>query len=234
MTSEERAQLGRAWIEMGLAEHASVGAFSRFVLHLLSLGSPPDLLLGAIRAMEDEVHHARFCFNIARQFTDVAVAPGKMDISDIFEQRDDPDSILSGAILEGCFEETISARFAEVALERVEDPNIRAALVRIVADESKHADLSWRFVSWMLQKYPELRPRAEACFAQALARPIVDSENDDWPILERYGLLMPSSRREVRQITLRDVIIPRIESLLGYCPKTGRDSIEETLAQHIK
>ena len=54
MTSEERSRLGRAWNEMGLAEHASVAAFSRFVLHLMGLGAPPDLLLDAIQAMKDE------------------------------------------------------------------------------------------------------------------------------------------------------------------------------------
>lgn len=223
MNSEERARLGRAWIEMGLAEHASVAAFSRFVLHLLSLGAPPDLVLGAIRAMEDEVHHARLCFGIARQFTDEAAGPGRMDLSGILEQRDDPSSILRAAILEGCFEETVSARCAQVALDRVEEQSIRTALVRIADDESEHADLSWRFVSWMLQKYPEFKPMAEECFAHALAMPMEPFEDDNCAFLERYGQLLPSSRRQVQQITLQDVIIPRVVALLGHCPTAGGD-----------
>jgi hypothetical protein len=59
VNSEDRSRLAHIWIETALGEHASVAAFARFVLHLLSLGTPPDLLLDAIQAMEDEVHHAR-------------------------------------------------------------------------------------------------------------------------------------------------------------------------------
>lgn len=221
MTSEEHARVGRAWLEMGLAEHASVAAFSRFVLHLLSLGAPPELLLAAIRAMEDEVHHARFCFKIARSFTGVDAGPGRFNLSEALEQPAGPDSILRGAILEGCFEETISAQCALVALDRLEDSSIREALARIAKDESEHADLSWRFVGWILQKYPELKPTAESCFAQALAEPVEPVGPDDYPILERYGHLLPSSRKQVQQATLRDIIIPKATALLGHCPITA-------------
>jgi hypothetical protein len=220
VNSKDRARLGRIWIETGRGEHASVAAFARFVLHLMSLGSPPDLLLDAIRAMEEEVHHARLCFGIARQFTDEASSPGRMELSGIFDQGDDPGSILRAAILEGCFEETISAAYAQVALERVQEPSIRTALATIAADEARHADLAWRFVSWTIQTYPELRSVAEECFAKAFAKP-KEIEQDEWELLEPYGYLRSSSKHEVRAATLRDVIIPRIEALFGHWPTSN-------------
>jgi hypothetical protein len=217
--SEDRARVARIWTDTGLGEHASVAAFARFVLHLLSLGSPPDLLLDAIQAMEDEVHHARLCFGIARQFADEPSAPGRMDLSGTLDDGSDPSSILKAAIVEGCFEETISAAYARVALERAKDPSIRTALTRIATDEANHADLAWRFVRWTLQTYPELRSTAEECFATAFASP-KETEQDDSPSLEAYGHLLPSSKREVRQMTLQDVITPRLAELFGSWPNS--------------
>jgi len=216
--SAHREQLGRLWLETALGEHASVAAFARFVLHLLSLGAPPELLLDAIQAMKDEVHHARFCFGIARQFTNEAAGPGRMDISGVLDDGDDPSSILRAAILEGCFEETVSAECARVAVERVEAPAIRTALLQIADDEAKHADLAWRFVDWILKAYPELKPIAEDCFARALANLPRTEEEDSFPSQENYGLLLSSSRRQVREATLRETIVPRIKTILGYVP----------------
>jgi len=219
--SEHREQLGRLWLETALGEHASVAAFARFVLHLLSLGAPPELLLDAIQAMKDEVHHARFSFGIARQFTNQAAGPGRMNISGVLDDGDDPSSILRAAILEGCFEETISAECARVAGERVEVPAIGAALVQIADDEAKHADLAWRFVDWILKAYPELKPIAEDCFAWALANHSAIEEEESVPSQENYGLLLPSSRRQVREATLRETIVPRIKTIFGYVPTTS-------------
>lgn len=221
MNSEDRARLGQVWIETGLAEHASVAAFARFVLHLLSLAAPPDLVLDAIQAMEDEVHHARLCFGIARRFIDEPAAPGRMDLAGVLDQGDDPASILQAAILEGCFEETVSAEYARVAVDRVKEETIRAALARIAEDEARHADLAWRFVGWALQAYPELTPVAEECFARGLAKPPEPEDLDDWPLQEIYGHLITSSRRQVREATLRDDIIPRIVALLGRTPTSN-------------
>jgi hypothetical protein len=228
MTSEDRARVGRAWLEMGIGEHASVAAFARFILHLMSLGAPPDLLLDAIQAMKDEVQHARLCFGIAMRLTGDAAGPGRMDLSRIFEQGDDPASILEAAIIEGCINETISAICARAALDRAEDSTIRAVLTRIVEDESRHADLAWRFVGWMLETYPALTATAQACFAAALSAPAADSEEEENTLLERYGHLLPSSKRRVMEAALHDVIVPRVDALFGRSTvHPGRKPIAE-------
>lgn len=227
MNAEERALLGRIWVKTALGEHASVAAFARFVLHLLSLGSPPDLVLDAIKAMEDEVHHARLSFGIARQFTDEAPAPGKMDISGVLLESDDPAAILKAAILEGCIEETISAAHAQVAFERATEPSIQRALARIAEDEARHADLAWRFVRWALEAYPELRASAEESFATAVATPYKYDHLDDSPLLEPHGLLLSDSKSHVRQETLRDKILPRAMELFGRFPLAN---VSETIS----
>ncbi len=219
MTPEDRAQLSSAWLEAGLGEHASVAAFARFTLHLLSLGAPPQLLRDAIKAMDDEVRHALLCFGIARRFSGQALGPGPMDLSRVFEQSDEPSAILKAAIVEGCIEETISARGAHLASELAEDSAIRAALHGLATDEARHAELSWGLVEWMLSVYPALAPEAERCFARALAEEhgacdAADTQEVRW--MEKYGQLAPSTKQRLREQVIRDEIVRRVEALFGH------------------
>lgn len=225
-TPEHVSHAGRAWAKAGLGEHASVAAFARLVLDLLTLGAPPGLVQAAIQAMADEVEHACLCFGLAKRFTGIPVGPGPMDLSDVFERRGDPASILRAAILEGCFGETIAARCAQVALDRTEEPCVRTVLERIASDEAQHAELSWRLVSWVLQAYPELRPIASACFVDTLESLQAPPQSDMAPIedeaeLEKYGHLCSNSRRQVAESLLRESIAPRITEILGCSPTGG-------------
>lgn len=216
MTDLEK--VGQAWLRVALFEHASVAAFARLVLQLMSLGAPPELLQAAIQAMAEEVEHARLGFGLARKFSGEAVGPGRMDVSGALSGSNDPAAILHAAIVEGCFEETISARCAGVALERAKDESVRTVLTRIVEEESRHAELSWKLVTWILQKFPELKPAAEESFAQALAAPEAEEAVED-SSFEDYGHLLASTRSAVREATIRDEITPRIVSLLGMHPR---------------
>jgi hypothetical protein len=48
-----------------LDEHASVAAFSKFILGLMAIGAPPHLLQWVHRASLQEIDHARLCVMIA-------------------------------------------------------------------------------------------------------------------------------------------------------------------------
>ncbi len=205
---------------MGLDEHASVASFARFVLHLMKLGAPPDLLLEAIRAMEDEVHHARLCFGVAARLTGTPASPGELDLSNVLAPADDPVAIVEAAILEGCVNETISARYVGVALERATDPGICRVLARITEDEARHAELAWRFVEWILIKDPTLSTTVRRCFDRALSAPPAQVTQDEPSVLERYGHLCARSRSEVREVVLREVIGPRAQALVGRSTAT--------------
>lgn len=214
LTALERAWVGRKWIEAGLGEHASVAAFARVVLDLLRLGAPPGLLLDAIQAMRDEVEHARLCFGIARHFNEAPAGPGPMSLPAGIEERS-VEVILESAILEGCFEEVISAQCARVACDRAEDPRIRAAIDRIAADELRHSELSWCLVEWMLQRHSELRHVALAAFATGLKRRTEAMTGEDYGMPETCGHLLRASRQQVREETLDRIIWPRARVLLG-------------------
>jgi len=215
VTPEERALIGKRWLEQGLGEHASVAAFARFVLHLMKLAAPPELLLAAIKAMEEEVHHARYCFGIASRFTGVPAGPGELSLESVLDASDEPAAILEASIIEGCVNETISAKCAEVALERTTDEGIRKVLSRIVEEEGRHADLSWRFTEWMLTRHPSLLPLAQTAFGRALAVLPANDLPDEPVVMEQYGHLTARSRAEVRKAMLQEVITPRAIALVG-------------------
>ncbi|MES2206296.1 MAG: acyl-ACP desaturase [Pseudomonadota bacterium] len=228
LTPEERTKVGEAWIKAGIDEHASIVSFSRFILHLLSLGAPPDLLRDAIRAMGDEVEHASLCFGIAKQITGDAIGPDNMDISDIMAKHTDIKGILEAAIVEGCLGETFAAHSATFAQKMVGEPSLKNILSKIAEDEMRHADLSWRFVEWVMETKPDLHTFVEHVFNQKLkefaalqdlqennASKVARLESsDNEALLERFGHLSTASRHHVIQKALKEVIKPRMAVML--------------------
>lgn len=145
-----------AWVQRGLDEHASVASFARFVLELLGVGAPPDLVADAIEAMRDEVEHARSAFGVAAALGGTPVGPGPLRTSDATLARSLEDVAIS-TLTEGAIGETFAAVRAAEEAAREADPSIRAVLETIAADETRHAALAWRFLRWALSTSPELR-----------------------------------------------------------------------------
>lgn len=211
----ERERHGRRWLAAGLGEHASVAAFAYLILDLLRLGAPPQLVLAASRALEDEIEHARICFVVARDLNGTAASPGPLALPECRRPRE-AGAILEAAVIEGCIEEVISAECARVACERAEDPHVRKVMARISQDEARHAELSWRIVEWMLERQPELRATANAAFARGVE--VNDKRGgaeDEADMPETYGCLRGETRRRVRQQTIDQIIGPRARQLLG-------------------
>src|ERR1700759_5402277 len=75
-----RPRLAAAWTQAACMEHASIASFARFVLQLLAVGAPPDLVADAQRALADEVVHARLAFAVASAYAGVDVGPGKLPV----------------------------------------------------------------------------------------------------------------------------------------------------------
>ncbi len=212
MMPAETKLLHEGWLHQGLGEHASVAAFARFQLHLMQLGAPPRLLSAAARAMNDEIEHAKLCFGVAARFGPVA-SPGAFPVDNILGPVD-PASILTAAIIEGCVNETIAAHCAAVALQRTQDREIREVLEIIVDDETRHAELSWDCVDWMLEKDESLLPVAREAFRVGISAP--PSSAPDEPLsVEAYGHLTTQSRRQIRASITRELIEPRAAKLLA-------------------
>ncbi|HEY6079258.1 MAG TPA: ferritin-like domain-containing protein, partial [Polyangiaceae bacterium] len=151
----ERATQAARWTRMGQLEHASIAAFARFSLQLLSLGAPSELVEACTSALADETAHAKLCFRLASAYAGHAVGPGPLDVTNSLASTSLGD-IVDLVIAEGCFGETIATLDAQEAAEEATDPVIAAAFGRIASDEQRHAELAFGFLRWALEREPAL------------------------------------------------------------------------------
>jgi hypothetical protein len=150
MDPSTRDALARAWLDDAREEHASVAAFARFTMLMLSVGAPPELIAKSQRASLDEIVHAKCCFGLAARYGGIAVGPGPLPVHDALA----PLSLAQIAALtaeEGCVGETLGVLLALEQLAVAADHQIVRILRRIVTDEARHAELAWAFVSWAVR-----------------------------------------------------------------------------------
>jgi hypothetical protein len=203
-------------------EHASIAAFARFGLELLSLGAPPSLVAQSTAAMADEDGHARDAFALASAYSGAPVGPGELDVAAALERRT-PFDIVRDAILEGCIGETVAAVEAAEALAHATDGAVRAALERVVVEETRHAELAFRFVQWVLESgTPELRAFAASELVGAATREIAAEHGARRRIssspsaaVRGHGFLGERARREIRRRVLGSVVLPCARALVA-------------------
>jgi hypothetical protein len=203
-------------------EHASVAAFARFVLQLMSMGAPADLVDAASSAMRDETEHARLCFGLASRYAGQSIGPGALPSDDAlggssFEE------IVRTAFLEACIGETCAALEAAEAAMHVEDPAVATALRRIAHDETRHAELGWKFIRWVLGT---MNPGQRAALGRDLERIVgehIDETRrsaEDAPLspherqLLEHGVAPAALRRAVRLDGLVEIVFPCLRALL--------------------
>jgi hypothetical protein len=59
-----RERAGAFYAECAALEHASVASFARFTLGLLAVAAPAELVAESVRAMADEIEHARVTYDL--------------------------------------------------------------------------------------------------------------------------------------------------------------------------
>lgn len=200
-------------------EHASVAAFARFVLELLSLGAPPELVTAATDALADETAHARICYALASAYAGQALGPAKLDVTGAL-QDSSLEGIVMRAVLEGCVGETLAAIEASEAASHAADKLLRSALSRIAEDEARHAELSWRFLRWALSLGGSaLRSAVQRAFREAESRlasslmihpsaePATEAE------LRAHGVLSPARSAQLARQVFDAVVRPCASAL---------------------
>ncbi|HEY8090705.1 MAG TPA: ferritin-like domain-containing protein [Polyangiaceae bacterium] len=217
--------LAAAWCQDGCEEHASIAAFARFTMHLLAVGAPPEMVVESQRASLDEVEHARACFLLARRYGGRAVGPGSLSL----DRANEPATLVEIAALtaeEGCVGETLGVLLAREQLVRTRDPFVRRLLVRanIVADEERHAELAWRFVSWAIAQGGEPVRRAVAgairrAIDVTLSRPPRSYAGVDQAAWEAHGRLTCRDAQALARRGVNDVLTPCAKAMLAAVPR---------------
>ncbi len=150
LSPKARRALAAAWAGSARSEHASVPAFSRLSLSLVSLGAPAHLVEAAHRAALEEIEHARLAFALAEAYALTPMGPGPLvELTSAravtVTSRAD---LARESLVDGCLLEGAAAAYAQVALARASDPAVRAALAIIARDEASHAELAWEIARW--------------------------------------------------------------------------------------
>jgi len=209
-----REKLAAHWTEIGLMEHASVAAFARFTLQLLSLGAPFDLVDASQRAALDEVRHAELAFALASRYAGHSIGPGPLPLTGALDASS-VEAILRTTVREGCVGETRAALEASCAADTCEDPTVRSVLRTIAADEARHAELAWRVVRFIVTAHPEMATVLveEFGFLEHQEKQLATGE----PAIERnrFGMLGPESLERCHGEAYRDVIAPCARTLLA-------------------
>ncbi|MCA9645619.1 MAG: ferritin-like domain-containing protein [Polyangiaceae bacterium] len=217
------ARLVQHWIDDAQMEHASVAAFARLTLELMAFGAPSDLVRDSQIAGLDEQRHAELCFRMASRFAGVKLGPGPLSLDGALSKRGLTDFAWC-TFVEGCLGESMAALIAEAGAELAQDGETKQVLSGIAADESRHAELAWRVVAWVLA---ELEPEARSVLLHRMQdetrlqlRRLEDSANGvqlgtSTEDLAAYGRVSPTQQLGLRRAALERAVLPCIAALLG-------------------
>ena len=209
--ADECAALAGYWSRIARLEHASVGSFARFILQLLAVGAPPELVTAAQQALADEVEHARVGFALASAYAGREVGPGPLPAA-CGSLATSLAEVVRAVIEEACVGETLSALEVAEAAVRAEDPAVAGLLAKIAADEGRHAALGWRFVAWAVREDAALRDQVDEWFAAAIgaagAQEGLEAGDPAQFGLRRHGVIDPGLRAELVRRGLEAIIKP--------------------------
>jgi hypothetical protein len=213
------ARLAQVWLADALEEHASVAAFARFTMLLLSVGAPPELAVQSQRASIDEVRHAEACFALAARYGGHARGPSPLSLKDALR----PMSLAEIAALtaqEGCVGETLGAVLAREQVSHAVDPAAHRALTRIARDEERHAALAWRFTRWAVLEGGDavravVAQAAEEAVRGTLATPLRVYDGVDVDAWLAYGRVTCAEARQAAVSGVEHVVRPALAAALA-------------------
>ena len=218
LSPEERAALAAHWQDAAQEEHAAVASFSHLSLELLALGAPAELLASVHAAALDEIRHARLCFSLASTYAGVEITPPAITCRPEMPTEASFVSLAASAARNGCVHETAMALIAAERLSRATDPAVQEALVQIVEDELRHAELAWSVVTWAVrQGGAPARTAASRGFKMGmchLAQPPTDAPASEHPALSAHGLLSAGALQGAALRALTEVLMPCARALL--------------------
>lgn len=216
-----RPALARQWRENGRTEHASVAAFARLTLDLMALGAPPALIAAANRDALDEIRHAELCFSLARALDgnegSPAAFPEASRAHTLPANRALALAVLAvDSLVDGALHEGLSARVIARLVKRCEEPQIRAVLKEIAADEGRHAAHGWDVVAWCLAEggsaVAEALEGALKTIPRSMSTPLPEpAVEGGW---ERYGIHGRALEGELFASTRAD-LVRRVEQMIG-------------------
>ncbi|WP_163990630.1 ferritin-like domain-containing protein [Pyxidicoccus caerfyrddinensis] len=139
--------LGQHFAVVAHLEAASINAFLRLREELELHGADVALRDAALKSAMEEVLHTDVSTRLAHRFGGTPRRPEveALPLRSLFEVA------LDNAV-EGCVRETFGALVAHHQALHARDAEVRGAMARIAADETRHAELSWAIDGWAWER----------------------------------------------------------------------------------
>lgn len=210
LPEETRREVAAGWLEDARTEHASVAAFSRLALDLLSIGAPPNLVMRAHSAAMDEVEHARKAYAVASRFAGYTLEPTRYPEAAAIEPREVSSlTVARESLLEGVVGEAACAALLSRGASEVTNEVLARHLARLAVDEAGHAELARDIVRHCVARAGNARASMLAELRQSLDRLVVTTpdETNDLRAHGRFGprdfsLATRAAREEARQFLM--------------------------------
>ncbi len=157
--------LGHYFAGAARLEKASVDAFHHLRRELVAHGAPRRFVRAAERAARDEMRHARAMGGLARRY-------GCVPLAAQVEPRSirGLEAIAIENAVEGCAREAFGALLATFQAHTAGDAAIRAVMMRVARDETRHAALALQVNGWLKGRLvPTARARVERAHRGAMA-----------------------------------------------------------------
>lgn len=161
---------GRYFADIAHLEAASVTAFRVLRDELRANGAPKKLVRAAARAARDEIRHTRATGALARRF---GAQPRLPQVGPVASRS--LEAIALENAVEGCVRETYGALLATHQARHAADPVVRAAMLRIARDETRHASLSWQVARWLDTRLDPTAKRNVASARRAAAGELIEA-----------------------------------------------------------
>jgi hypothetical protein len=211
--------LASLWLDDARMEHASVAAFCRLALELLTHGAPASLVRRAHRAAAQEIVHATDCFALASRYAGFQLSAGAMDLPPLRVR--DLAAIARESFLDGCIGEGVAAATARAGARATTDAAVRRVLNRIARDEGEHAELAWDVVAFTLARGGADVARA---LAEVRADPVLRRASPVAEDLARHGRIVGRRATLLRQRVARAALarLTNVATAVGRSASVAR------------
>ncbi len=212
-----RRALAGVWAYRADAEREAERRFARLARELRSVAAPAEAVAIAENAVFDEHRHAILCAELSTTYG--GEAPTLRPVEELplgpkhLEFRD---RLLYEVVAFCCVTETLNSSLMKVAFDSARVPEARAALRAILRDEIRHSRIGWAHLAAERAQgrgdhLSELLPRMLAgAVREELFAP--GPESPDAASLREHGELPESIRLEILEASLRDIILPGLET----------------------
>ena len=222
MTTQANHVVRKEWATRIAEEYREAAYASHFVLWLIQIGGPPELIREALGLVSDDLCHAELAKGIFEEAGGENVPPLDRDTLGL---RQTPNlrleaDVLRVAIERFCLEGAVCTHLWRARVARCTEPKVRAALRRIADDAPKRQSFGWAVLEWLfsgpgealLRAYAEreLPGMLERLYAPYTLNPPdmpLDSAEASW------GVLSVADRRVVLLEAIREDLEPGFEEI---------------------